>query len=189
MQITDITITDFKSLFTRDFPFLISFDAVSFYNEGEQVYYPTTRLFYTALKDGVASIPTTEADWVKVTDNAENYISDDDIQKAFNEAICNCNPAIFEDDNSLKLAFCFLSAHYLCLDIRTSQQGLGSKGEFVTASKGVGSVSESVAIPQTFLTDPFLSYFTKTEYGNKYLSLLVTRLRGNMGIAMGATTA
>lgn len=193
MQVSDITISDFKTSFGRDFAFLPVWSAGSSYNTGEEVYY-TNRLFYTCLYDGVTSTPATIEDWRKIADedgkpinDVNDYVNDTDIQKAFDDATCGFNTSLF-NDAEFKTAFLYLAAHCLCLNIRTAMQGVMSKGEFNSSSKSVGAVSESYTIPQSYLKDPILSHYTKTNYGLKYLSMAIPKIQGNVTVAYGATT-
>lgn len=184
-----ITLDDFKGLFVKDFPYLPLWSSSSFYNTDEEVYYSVNRLFYKALNDGVTSIPTTALDWIKYTDSINNYIIDSEIEEAFNEAGCVFNTSLWANDEVMKKAFLYLVAHYLCLDARTGRQGIESFGEFAVSSRSVGDVSESYSIPDKYLSDPVLSYYTKTGYGLKYLSMLIPALRGNVACIFGWSQA
>lgn len=183
-----MSIEDFKTYFTRDFAYLPLWDNTISYNTNEEVYY--NRLFYTALSDSIpaGTLPTNTTYWAKTDDDIDNFVQDTDITKAIAEATTNFNTSLFADNTTQDIAFNYLTAHYLCLDIRTALKGVMSKGEFNTQSKGVGSVSESYAIPEMYAKDPYLNYFTKTNYGLKYLSIIQPLLIGNVGIALGATT-
>jgi hypothetical protein len=116
----------------------------------------------------------------------KNYIRDKDILKAFAEAAVNFNPALF-DDNEIKLAFLYISAHYLCVDTKNSTLGLASSAEGFMASKNVGSVGVGYQFPQWLLETPLYSILGSTGYGLKFLGMIVNRARGNFGIAKGGT--
>lgn len=120
-------------------------------------------------------------------DNKE-YIRDVDIQVAFQQAKVNFNSSIWSDYDSAKIAYLFLTAHYLCMDMRMAQSGLASSGAFTMSSKSVGDVSASYAIPQAYLDSPALNYLTSTEFGLKYLSLLYPRTIGSVNVVLGTTT-
>jgi len=141
MDLSTITVSDFKALFVRDFT-------------------------YGATSD---------------------KIMDADISRAFSEAKANFNQSLFSDDDILKLAYLYLTAHYMVLDLRTSMSGIAGGGEFSVASKSAGSISESYAIPAAYIDNPLLSYFAKTGYGQKYLSIVMPRLVGNIGAVGGWT--
>ena len=119
---------------------------------------------------------------------SKEFVTDDDITKAYSEAQMNFNPGLFDNDNDLMLCFLYLAAHYLCTDFQMAGQGLSSVGYNPVSSRSVGSVSESYAIPEWIQKDPILSAFSTTRYGQKYISLIKGLLIGNVGIAMGATT-
>lgn len=116
------------------------------------------------------------------------YIRDKDIEIAFQQAQVNFNSGIWDDNDSAKIAYLFLTAHYLCMDMRMAQSGLASSGAFTMSSKSVGDVSASYAIPEAFMNSPILNYLTSTEFGLKYLSLLYPRTIGSATVVLGTTT-
>jgi len=118
----------------------------------------------------------------------KDFITDYDIEKAYTEAKINFNPGLFGDDEQLKVCYLYLSAHYLVNDIQTAAQGLNSVGYAPVNSRSVGSVSESYTIPDWMGQDPYLSNFTTTRYGQKYLSLIKPLLIGNVQVYQGWTT-
>jgi hypothetical protein len=149
----DITVSDFKAYFFRDFEYAQPLGAE----------YP---------------IPGCPKD----------YITDFDIQKAFKEAIVNFNPGLFSTDDQLEVCYLYLTAHYLVNDIQTAQQGVNSAGYAPVNSRSVGSVSESYTLPDWMAQDPYLSNFTTTRYGQKYLSMIKPLLIGNVQVYQGWTT-
>ena len=153
ITVSEITVTDFKTWFTRDFKYL-------------------TPLGMTGT----------------ISDCSNDYVSDNDLNKAFIEADMNFNESLFSEDNAIKTCFLYLAAHYLCNDLQTSSDGVNSSGYFPVASRSVGSVSESYAIPEWMLKDPNLGSFMTTRYGQKYLSLIKPLLIGNVQVYTGNTT-
>lgn len=188
MDLSTVTVADFKSLFRRDFPYLSEYDNSKLYNEGAIVYYETTDLFYQSLSDGTTGqLPTDTDYWVKYDASTDDYVQDDDIERAFDEAEFNINQEIFSTDAQIKIAFLYVSAHYLAHDIRAAGQGVESSGSFNVSARSVGRVSETYAIPQRYLDSPALSFYTTSAYGMKYLSLVVPHLVGNIGVVGGGT--
>lgn len=118
----------------------------------------------------------------------KDLVTDLDLTKAFTEATINFNPGLFSTDDQLKTSFLYLSAHYLVNDLQTSAEGATSVGYFTVASRSVGSVSESYDLPSWMKTDPNLSYYATTRYGQKYLSIIKPLLVGNVQVYQGATT-
>ena len=114
-------------------------------------------------------------------------VTSTDIKKAFVEASMNFNPSLFETDNDKKLGFLYLAAHYLCIDLQNSSQGINGKYEGMMASKSVGSVSVGYTIPTWLLEHPFYSLLSQTKYGMKYLSLIIPVLVGNIAAVKGIT--
>ena len=187
MDLDLIAISDFKELFFRDFPYLPIWDSEETYNEDDEVFY--NKLFYRCLNNGVSSIPTTITDWELYKDSINNYVLDADITKAFNEAKISFNKSLFGDDNTIKTAYLYLTAHFLVNDIKSANQGLNSTGDFNVASRSVGSVSESYSIPQEWVNSSVLNFYTKSAYGLKYLAILMPRIKGNVMSVRGATIA
>lgn len=188
MDLTTITITDFKNLFYRDFPYLPVWQDTVTYNTGDEVYYETNGLFYRCLSDGVTALPTDTTKWTRMTaEKVYNYILDADITKAFSEAKMNFNQGLFSTDEEIQAGYLYLTAHYLVFDTRTAMQGINSVGDHNVSSRSVGNVSESYDIPERFKNDPFLSFLSKTGYGMKYANMIIPRMIGNIGTAWGIT--
>ncbi len=164
------------------------YDSTKTYNTGDTAYY--AGLFWLALLDGVLNVtPGTNAlKWQKnPSDDVDNYVADEDITRAFSEAQVSFNQALFGSDAEIQQAYLYLTAHYMALDIRTAMGGVFSTGENPMNSRTVGSVSESYTIPQAYLDDPVLVFYTKTGYGMKYLNFILPRVRGNFGVVHGWT--
>jgi len=118
----------------------------------------------------------------------KDYVTDFDIQKAFQEAIINFNPCLFSYDEQLKVTYLYLAAHYLVNDLQTSAQGVGSTSYAPVTSRSVGGVSESYQVPDWMINDPYLAHFATTRYGQKYLSLIKPLTIGRVQVYLGATT-
>lgn len=120
------------------------------------------------------------------TDPALNVL-DQDIAKAYGQTNINFNPALWSDQASYTIGYLLLAAHYLVVDLRMSSQGISGKYSWLETSKSVGSVSDSYSIPQRILDDPYFAMLTQTNYGAKYLQLVIPRLGGQIFIAYGST--
>lgn len=189
VDVTGITVAQFKTQFFRGFPYLPLYDNSAVYNTDEEVYYEAGGLFYKALADGVTGItPGTDATkWVKVTDSLENWVMDADIENAFVEAQSLFNIALYGTDAAATLAYMYLTAHWLAHDLKTALAGLTASGSFPVSSKSAGSVSESYSIPAQYVESPIISQYTSTAYGMKFLALTLPALVGNVGYVAGAT--
>lgn len=144
--IDNITVTDFKTYFTRQFP-------------------------YAPVDD---------------TNNQE-YITDSDITTAFGQAKINFPIALFDEETG-EIAYLFLTAHYLCMDMQMAQSGINSTAQYMVTNKSVGDVSASYGVPQKLLNNPLYNYFSTTQFGMKYLSLLYPRTVGAVNVVFGGTT-
>ena len=190
MDLTTITVDDFKAQFRRGFPYLPVYDNTKLYNSGAKVYYESTELFYECYVNGTTGIvPTTNSNWSVYADDVDNYILDEDIETAFLEAQMNFNQTLFDTDANIKIGYLYLTAHYLVNDIRAALNGVTAFGAMPVQSRSVGNVSEAYAIPEAYLNDPSLSFLTGSAYGLKYLSMIIPMLRGNVGVVCGATKA
>lgn len=177
ISIDNITVEEFKALFSRDFPFIPEWIYGKIYFKDDIVYFNNN--FYQSKIDNNTDQPTS-ANWQPYNDNDANYIKDDDISRAFVEAKVNFNPQLFSNCETMTMVFCYLAAHYLVIDLNNAQNPLAMGGMGITQSKSVGSVSESYGIPQWVLNDKVLSLYAQTGYGRKYLSLILPYLVGNI---------
>jgi len=120
-----------------------------------------------------------ETDLAKVTDN--------DISKALYEAQQNFNRCLFGTDASANMAFEYLAAHYLCMDLQAGSEGIWSKYNWLTGGKSVGSVAEQYVVPDRVKNSPALAYYSTTRYGAKYLSIVTPLMIGNVTLVAGTT--
>jgi uncharacterized protein DUF4054 len=154
VDLTTITVAQFKSRFYRD--------------------------FYFANQNPNQSQP--------VPDNADDIIQDVDIDNAFTDAMALLNQGLFPCNNNLiTTAYLYLTAHMLCLNIKAADAGINGTGTggFPVSARTVGSVSESYAIPEAYSNDPILAQYAQTTYGQKYLSLVLPLIRGNVQAVWG----
>ena len=177
ISVDNITVADFKALFTRDFPYLPEWVYGKVYFKGDIVY--SGGNFYRSKIDENTDEPPTN-NWQLYNDSEANYISENDISRAFTEAKINFNANLFRGCEAVSTIFCYLAAHYLVIDLNNALNPLALGFMGFTQSKSVGSVSESYGIPQWMLNDKNLSMYGQTGYGRKYLSLIQPYLTGNI---------
>ena len=189
MDLTTITVAQFEAQFPRDFPY---FDAIQYvptqvYNTGDEVFYAPNNLFYQAIVDGVQGVtPGTDATkWVKYADKQDNWIQDGDITRAFAEALVCFNQGLFGTDAQITLGYLYMTAHYLCNDIKASRGGINSSASFPVTARTVGSVSEAYAIPEAYTKNPIFAMYTQTPYGMKFLAMALPNITGNMAAVFG----
>ena len=113
-------------------------------------------------------------------------ITENDILKAFAEAMFVFNKELFAE-NEVKTAFMYIAAHYLVIDLKNSSLGLKGAFSGLMTNKSVGSVSVGYSLPTWIMDNPLYSLLAQTPYGVKYLSLVIARCVGNMGVVKGAT--
>lgn len=107
-------------------------------------------------------------------------VMDSDLTTAMTTAGFNFNGNLFDSQQNFTLCYLLLSAHFLVMNLRASSQGIGGQFTWLQSGKGVGSVNESIAIPQRILDNPEFSYLAKTNYGAQYLMLILPMLSGQM---------
>ncbi len=195
MDLTTITVDDFKALFFRDFPYFssIQYDPTAVYNAGDEVFFPANRLFYQCGVDnttGVAPYPPPAAPaispWTKYQDDSDNWIQDADITKAFSEAMICFNQQFFSSDANIKIGYLYMTAHYLVIDIQAALAGgINATGNFPTTNRTVGSVSAGYAIPEAYMKNPQLAQYATTAYGLKYLTMVLPQMVGNINAVYG----
>lgn len=120
------------------------------------------------------------------TDMATSVL-DLDIGNAFQLTQVNLNPGLFADQQSYNIGYLLLSAHYLVMNLQASSQGIAGQYNWLQSSKSVGSVSESFAIPERVLADPYFAQLAKTSYGARFLQIIWPQLGGQVFNVLGTT--
>ena len=114
-------------------------------------------------------------------------VQDADITKALNLQANTINQCLFASQNVYTPGALLLAAHYLVLNLRASSQGIAGKYDWLTGSKGVGSVNSSFQIPPRILENPEFAILCSTTYGVQYLYLILPLLTGQMFSVAGGT--
>jgi len=141
-----------------------------------------------AITDPILSVLTPD-DFKDYFESDFDYaiISDIKITRAFLEANSLINTSLFSDNDSLTIAFYYLSAHCIVSKYKASNAGLNSVGSNIINSKSVDNVSASYSIPEAYLQRPVFNSYAKTDYGLRYLEMVIPRLVGNVGSVLGTT--
>lgn len=182
-----ISVSDFMSLFSRDFPYIPYWVGGKAYFKDDIVYF--NQNFYISLTDANTSTPTNTQNWQLTNSvSTDDFISENDIVRAFSEAKINFNVNLFTCCNDAAMVFYYLAAHYLVIDLNNANNPLALGFMGFTTSKSVGSVSESYGIPQWVLNSKNLGLYAQTGFGRKYLSLILPYLTGAIIYTPGATT-
>ncbi len=188
-QLDLFTPEDFKDYFPREFQYfsdIIWNEEINYFKDNK-VYYNNN--FYISLQDNNKNNePDKSADYWQITiGNIYDYITDNDLYKAFGQARNSFNINLFlNNKDKMKIAFLLLTAHYLVMDLNmANSNGVGS---FLITSKSVDGVSASYGIPQKYLQSPYYSYFASTSFGLKYLQYLIPFTIGAVYTIRGTTT-
>ena len=184
------TVNEFKAEFPRGFPYLsaIEWETAKQYFTGNEVYLSSNDLFYKALTNNIGQQPDLSlSDWELYEDSIYNYINDSDIEKAMKEADTVFNESLSTTEAEKELQYLYLTAHFLCLDIRAGVDGINATGKQVAQSRSVGSVSESYVVPEEWTRSSIFNFYTTTHYGLKFLSMVTPKMIGNIKSIEGAT--
>lgn len=114
-------------------------------------------------------------------------VTDQDISNALQDADINFNSNLWASQATYTTGFLLLSAHFLVTNLRASSQGIAGQFAWIEASKSAGSVSEGLSIPQRILDNPEFAMLSKTNYGAKFLFLILPQLTGQMFVSHGGT--
>ena len=179
------TVDGFKAQFPS-LPYVPQYIYGMVYFKGDIVYvYPN---FYQSLVDNNDSDVSDSTKWAYYNTSIFNYISDEQISEAFTEAQVNFNPELFEDCQQATKVFYYLAGHYLVIDLNIMQAPFATGFLGLLQSKSVGSVSASFGIPQWVMNDANLGLYAQSQFGLKYLSLILPLLNGQIMIVQGKTT-
>jgi hypothetical protein len=181
------SVENFKRMFPRNFPYLKIWQAENAYKEGAEVYHTPDENFYRSTVDNNIEEPPNPDFWERITDSVNNYITDDQIEKAIEEARFIFREDLFQDREKM-MAWLYLAAHFLVVDIRNITGGVNSAPYFIESHKRAGSVEVSYAIPSGISSNPLLSGLMTTGFGQKYLTMAYPRSVAHMMLLKGWTT-
>lgn len=148
----------------------------------------TNNTMIDALSDPVTVNATVNTEYKAESDNPEDGVTINDINKAIDMVCCRVNRSLFCSDSDYKIGFMFLTAHFLVTNLRNSSAGLSGKFAFIEQSKSVGSVSVANMIPQGMQDDMMYQFYAQTTYGMRYLEMILPASRGAIFAVAGATT-
>lgn len=122
--------------------------------------------------------------------DATTSILDADVARAMLECSQMINPDLCPNgQEQYNLAYLYLSAHNLVTNIQASGQGVASQNDWLVNSKSVGNVSQASQIPQRILDNPQWAAYSKTQYGLKYLTMVMPYVNGAIYSVKGKTHA
>lgn len=181
--VDNLTTEDFKQLFARNFPYLPYYDPTKVYFIDDVVYSEPN--FYASLIDENTNDLTDTDSWKPVKEDIADYVSDDDIGRAWKEAASAYNPTLIGDCQANATTFLYLVAFYLAYDLQLASTGAYGQIAFPARDVRVGSVSEGYFVPEVYMNDPILGFYARNGFGLKYLSLVYLYTIGNVGVVPG----
>jgi len=129
--------------------------------------------------------------------SGSDKVMDSDIANASLDASALYNPALFSTADG-KVAFLYAMAHFVVSNVgaagglQAKPEGLGiqNQADGIYTGKGVSGVSVNFLEPPDIVkNNPSLYQFWKTDYGQRYLGMLVPKLRGAVGCILGPRQA
>lgn len=123
------------------------------------------------------------------TPDPSQYVQDSDIQRAFMMTDSKFMISCFGEQEEYTLAYLFLAAHVLAVNLRNSNAGYSASFNWGSTSQSVGSVSISNNIPTSIMNNPLYAWLTSTNYGVEYLMMIIPCMIAPFGIAHGRTLA
>jgi hypothetical protein len=116
-----------------------------------------------------------------------------DVTRALAEAAMEFNVGLWSNDTEKATAYLYLAAHILKKNIDAAGgllpqgggKGLKSATRGLVTSKSVGSVSVTEDFPPWIKDDPILGPYLTSPFGQRYLVLVIPRIRGNIGTVAG----
>ena len=182
-----VTVEQFKAYYSRDFSFLPVFEYGKTYWTDDIVFW-TDNNFYKSLIDDNTTTPDNTEKWQKVKGDIKDYVTDEDIMKAYTQAYANSSERFGKDCNEKVIIFLHLMAYYLVVDLQNAAVGINSSYGGLVASRSVDGVSESYNFPTWVMNSPMYSLFSANGYGLKYLSLIMPYLSCPILFSTGGST-
>lgn len=120
-------------------------------------------------------------------------VRDKDINDAIAEAQLMYNAALWSVDDG-KQAFLYATAHFVVARIQAAGglypsvtgEGVNNRSVGIVSGKSVGQVSVNYTPPPDRIRKmAFLMPFWETEFGKRYIMMLLPKLAGNIGVVSG----
>jgi hypothetical protein len=114
-------------------------------------------------------------------------VIDADIAKAYGQTNINFSQSLWATQSDYTIGYLLLAAHYLVIDLRMASQGINGRYTWIETSKSVQGVAQGFQIPQRVLDNPEFAMLAQTNYGAKYLNLVLPQLSGQIYSVCGRT--
>ncbi len=122
------------------------------------------------------------------TNDVTTGVTDADIGNAMSTAMIMFNGALWPNQNSFTVAFLYLTANYLVLNLRAASAGISGGMGWIEQSKSVQGVSQTFAVPMSITNNPFFALLTRTAFGGMYFEMIYPHLAGNSAGVVAGTT-
>lgn len=121
-------------------------------------------------------------------------VMDSDITRALEEAPPLFNQALLSTTTDQTNAFYYLAAHLLVMNVQGAGglsavargRGVRNVGEGVQVSKGIGQANVTYQVPPPRVAESTtLMWFFRTDFGQRYIQMIMPRLIGNFQVVAG----
>lgn len=114
-------------------------------------------------------------------------VTDADIAKAYGQTNINFSQSLWSAQADYTIGYLLLAAHYLVIDLRMASQGINGRYTWIETSKSVQGVAQGFQVPQRIIDNPEFAMLAQTNYGAKYLNLVLPQLSGQVFSVCGRT--
>lgn len=155
------------------------------YFTNDMVYFDQDFKTYKALQNNLGQTPDVSPIFWQIdnTVNISKFITETDLDNAFVFATNNLS-SVLKTDADKEQGFYLLMAHYLQYNTININSTSGYAPTGITTSLSAGNVSEGLTPNMAFLNLNLLS-FSKTRFGQEYMSLCILRNTSIIGLAKG----
>ena len=88
-------------------------------------------------------------------------VSDQDIERAMDEASMNFNADVLPDDKTRRIIFSYLTAYYLKIDVDNASSNGASSNVGILTYRQARNVAESFKVPKWIEENPVFSQFSQ----------------------------
>lgn len=121
-------------------------------------------------------------------------VTDNDIDRALDEVPPLFNQSLLDTTADQTSAYLYITAHIMVMNIQGAGglsaiprgRGVRNVGEGVQVSKGIGQANVTYQVPPDRIAQSgTLLYFFRTDFGQRYIQMILPRLTGNMAVVAG----
>lgn len=159
------------------------FIAPVMYNKLDKVIYINRkkwiREIYISLSDNNFYEPNNKEKWSLSEESLTSYVLDSMIEEAMNEAETIVKPECVTEEKYYRIAFLYMTAHYLIMDWKMKNSGINAGGSAgILIGRTAGKMSAHYAISPIVQQYPQYEFFFKTPEGEKAMNIILKKRIG-----------